>query len=188
MDRLSFCRKNLNKLNFEELSRVYNFITMKYGDGEQVFENDMTKMWDIVEIMDYFELSAQDWEDAIERGDYNPEDKYVEISMIHGVVSYSDKDIIESFVYKKMNGEAMTMIEEFLESKGITNWKYVVVHDVENEEFHLHRLCEDGNPSRRKEIVGCEDLHEIFVLAEGLNISKNDIVDYRKLSEIKQYS
>lgn len=66
--------------------------------------------------------------------------------------------------------------------------KYVVVYDDYNDEYHLHRLCKDGNPSNRKELVCCESLHEIFELGKNFDIRKEDIVDFLKIGEVKQYS
>lgn len=188
MDRLAFCRKHLEKLNFNELSCVYNYLTAEYSDEEYVVKNSIKEIEEILIFLNDCSLTHEDWMGAIYEGHYNVNDKYLSISPV-GIISFNDINIMRTFVDKKMNGEAMDMIEEYLENKGITNnLKYVVVHDVENKEFHLHRLCDDGNPSNRREIVGCESLHEIFELAKGLNISKNDIVDYMRRDEIKQYS
>ena len=189
MDRLTFCRKHLDKLTFNELSEVYNYLTMEYGDEEYVIENTIKQIGDILVFLQDCNLTYEDWMEAIYNDNYNVTDKYISISPV-GIISFSDINIMKTFVDKKMNGGAMDLIEEYLQyNHNIVNpIKYVVVHDVDNEEFHLHRLCDDGNPSNRREIVGCEDLHEIFVLAKGLNISKSDIVDYLKIDEVKQYS
>ena len=188
MDRLTFCRQNLKKLSFDELTDVYSYLSLEYGDGEYVLENNMRNISTILDLIEDCNLSNENWMEAIYNRNYDVEDKYIEIS-VNGISSFSDINIILTFVDKKMNGEAMSMIEDYLEDNhGISNKKYVVVHDEANEEFHLHRLCADGNPSNKREIVGCEDLHEIFTLSKNLGIDKKDIVDFLKIDEVKQYS
>ena len=187
MDRLEFCRQNLKNLKFEELADVYAYLSYEYADGEYVLENDMKSIDGILEVMEDCGLSNEDWREASCNGDYCWEDRYIEICP-KGISSFNHISSILTFVDKKMNGEAMSMIENYLEESGIIRKRYVVIHDEENEEFHLHKLCGDGNPSNRREIVGCEDLHEIFTLSKNLGIEKKDIVDLLKISEVKQYS
>lgn len=187
MDRLTFCRENIAKLTNEELLEVYNFLCAEYGDGEFALENDMKYIEGILELMGECNLTKEDWEEAISTENYVPSHKYIEISR-GGIISMDNEVFMIDWVIKKMNGEAINMIEGYLQNKGVKLPKYVVVHDVENEEFHLHTLCEDGNPSSQKVIVGCDSLKEVLVLSENYGIQKKDIVDYLKIDEIKQYS
>lgn len=187
MDRLTFCRENVGKLTDDELLEVYNLLCAEYGDGEFALQNDMQYIETILDLIHECNLNPIDWSNAIIHTNYVPSDKYIEISR-QGIISMSNEDFMIDWVTKKMNGEAISMIEGYLQNKGIKLPKYVIVHDVENEEFHLHTLCEDGNPSSRKVLVGCESLHELFVLGANYGIEKKDIVDYLKIDEIKQYS
>lgn len=186
MDRLSFCRENLNKLTDEELLEVYNLLCFEYSDGEFALENDMKYIETILEVMNDFKLPFEVWSESIANGNYVATDKYIEISM-NGIISMNNEDIMIDWVYKKMNGEAISMIEGYLQNRGVKLPKYVIVHDVDNGEFHLHTLGENGNPTSKKVIVGCEDMKELLALSENYGIQKKDIVDYLKIDEIKEY-
>ena len=184
MDRLSVCRKYLYKLSDEELLECYNLLCTEYGEGEFALENDMKYIETILNLLKDFNLSYEDWTEAINNGNYNPTDKYIEVGR-GGVISFEDNKYFLDFVSKKMNGEVMCMIEDCLEGDSIL--KYAVIHDEENEEFHLCIRYGDFKVSSRKVLVGCEDLHEIFKLAHNYNIGKSDIVDYLKIDEVKEW-
>ena len=132
MDRLSFCRQNLDILNDEELLEIYNLLCLEYGDGEFALINNIEHIEPILELLDEFNLTLDDWKEAIIHEQYVPSDKYIEISR-SGVISMSNEDFMISWINKKMNGEAINMVEGYLQNKGVKLPKYVVVHDVENE-------------------------------------------------------
>lgn len=121
MDRLSFCRENLYKLNEEDLLRVYNLLSGEYGDGEYILLNDMKYIGEIFEMLNEYCLTIDDdWKFALDCGQYRVEDRYICINQ-DGVMSVDNKGAVLWFVDKKLNGEAMEIVEECLEIKGITN-------------------------------------------------------------------
>ena len=120
VNRLNFCRIHLDKLNFEELSNIYNLLTIEYADEEQVFENKMDNIINIFELMWNYDLDWNDWFTSIINKKYIPTEKYIGIGR-EGIYSYDDCEEFKWFINKKMNGEAMELIEEYLQQKDIKN-------------------------------------------------------------------
>lgn len=119
-DRLTFCRCNLDNLDFDEISNIYNMLTIEYADDEQIMENKMENIMLIFELMWDYNVSWNDWFVAMMTDDYHSTDKYIGIGR-EGIYSYNDFKEFIWFISEKMNGEAMEKIEEYLSLKGITN-------------------------------------------------------------------
>lgn len=120
MDRLTFCRENLDKLNEDELIIIYNLLTLEYADEEQVFDNKMENIMNIFGLMGDYDLDWNDWFTSIINKKYIPTEKYIGIGR-EGIYSYDDCEEFKWFINKKMNGEAMELIEEYLQQKDIKN-------------------------------------------------------------------
>ena len=120
MDRLTFCRENLDKLNEDELILIYNQLTLEYADEEQVFNNKMENIRNIFGLMWDYDLEWNDWFTSIINKKYIPTEKYIGIGR-EGIYSYEDCEEFKWFINKKMNGEAMELIEEYLQQKDIKN-------------------------------------------------------------------
>ena len=106
VDNLEFCREHLHLLTFDELSEVYNLLTVEYYDGEFVFENNIKYIETIFEIMWDYNLTQKEWENDIAEGKYTPSDEYIGIGA-NGFHSYNDTEVFKEFVSKKMNGEML---------------------------------------------------------------------------------
>ena len=65
--------------------------------------------------------------------------------------------------------------------------KYAVIFDEENNKYTLNEL-KNNLPTNKVVVKGCNSLHDLFMESEKLGISKSVIVDFLKLSEVKQYS
>ena len=66
--------------------------------------------------------------------------------------------------------------------------KYVAIYDEYNQEWDLHILCEDGNPSSERIIQGKVSLYELVEEAAKWSIPREAIVGKAKSSQIKKWS
>ena len=86
LDKLNFCREHLKDLPFDELIGLYNLLSFEYGDGEFLMENRIENIMDILELMFDYDLS----------------------------VSYNDDGFVFDFVSRKLNGECVELVYNYL--------------------------------------------------------------------------
>ena len=113
LDKLNFCREHLEDLPFDELIGLYNLLSFEYGDGEFLMENRIENIMDILELMFDYDLSVWDWLNSIYDSEYCPSDKLIGLKN-NVISSYNDDGFVFDFVSRKLNGECVELVYNYL--------------------------------------------------------------------------